>query len=137
MKTAIKMLMTAALAAGLLAACASPSTDLAGTSWTLTSLDGSTQVGEAAGGRPMTIEFDSEGRAGGSAGCNGYGADYSLTAEDISFGPAVSTLMACEPQLVMENEAAFLQALGEISSYAISGNTLTLTGGGHALVFAR
>lgn len=139
MKNILFKLGALAVLAVLLTACASGGGDtLAGTSWTLTSLDGSAQVGAAAGGSPITIEFDAEGRAGGSAGCNSYGGDYSTSgANGIAFSAVVSTLMACQDQLVMENEAAFLQALSAVSSYKVSGNTLTLSGGGHTLIFNR
>jgi heat shock protein HslJ len=139
MKNTITKLAALAIFAALLTACASNSPNgLAGTSWTLTSLDGSAQVGAAVGGSPITIEFDAEGRAGGSSGCNSYGADYSTNpANGITISQAVSTLMACMDQLVMENEAAFLQALSAITSYEIDGDTLTLAGGGHTLIFTR
>lgn len=130
-------LVLSILLAIALAACAAPSSGLAGTNWTLTSLDGSTQVGEAAGGAAITLEFGADGHAGGSAGCNNYGSDYTVSDGGISFTAPVSTLMACLDQLVMENEAAYLQALIEIDSYALSGNRLTLTGGEHTLVFSR
>lgn len=133
------MLMMAMLGAVLLSACAaSPqSPELGGQAWVLTSLDGSREVGSAAGGNDITLQFGEDGRAGGSGGCNQYGAGYTVSGNNVSFEQAVSTLMYCEPELVMQNEAAFLQALSMVGEWRIEGNTLTLTGGGHTLVFTR
>lgn len=133
-----KLLLVSILAALVLAACGAQPAQLSGTSWVLSSLDGSTQVGSAAGGNEITLEFDAAGRAGGNGGCNGYGADYALGGNgSIEFGVPISTMMACEPALVMQNESAFLSALAEVTNFQIVGNTLTLTGGGHTLVFTR
>ena len=133
-----KILLISTLAAMALVACGAQPVQLSGTSWVLSSLDGSTQLGAVAGGNDITIEFDAAGRAGGNGGCNGYGADYTLTGNGgIEFGPAVSTMMYCEPDLVMQNESALLSALAEITNFQVVGNTLTLTGGGHTLVFTR
>jgi len=121
----------------LLVACAAqPQATLEGT-WVLTSLDGNTQVGAVVGGRDITLEFGEDGRAGGSGGCNGYGADYSLNGNAVQFMQPISTMMYCEPEAVMQNEAAFLQALVAVGEFQLSGDTLTLSGGGHTLVFTR
>ena len=54
------------------------------------------------------------GRVGGKAGCNQYGATYSVSGEGLVVSDVFSTEMACEPDL-MEQEAAFLDALGKVS----------------------
>jgi hypothetical protein len=56
-----------------------------------------------AGGRPATIQFDPiAGRAAGFAGCNRYSAGYSLAGGGLTFGPAISTKMACaDPTLIL------------------------------------
>jgi heat shock protein HslJ len=51
---------------------------------------------------------------GGKAGCNQYGATYSVAGEGLVVSDVFSTEMACEPDL-MEQEAAFLDALGKVS----------------------
>lgn len=136
MKTMLTFVLLGALA---LSACASvpQSHELGGGTWVLTSLDGNSQVGSAADGNDITLQFGEDGRAGGSGGCNQYGADYTVSGNMVSFDQPVSTLMYCEPELVMQNEAAYLQALTMVGEWQINGNTLTLTGGGHSLVFTR
>lgn len=132
------LLLTLLLAALLSACAASPagSSEPQG-SWVLASLDGSTEVGAAMGGKDITLEFIGDGRVAGSAGCNQYNASYTLNGSSISFLQPASTLMACFPEIVMQNEAAFLQVLTAATEFELVGDTLTITGGGHALVFTR
>lgn len=133
------LLLTLLIGAVLASACAAQPTQAQAPdgSWTLVSLDGSTEIGADAGGKDITLQFIEEGRVAGSAGCNQYNAAYTVDGAAISFVQPVSTLMACQPELVMQNEAAFLQALTMVTSFELSADTLTLTGGGHTLVFGR
>lgn len=55
------------------------------------------------------------GRVSGKAGCNSYGAEYTISGEGLSVGDAARTEMACEPDL-MEQEDAFLDALSRVSA---------------------
>ncbi|MBA3318433.1 MAG: META domain-containing protein [Gemmatimonadales bacterium] len=89
-----------------------------------------------AGGRPATIQFDqSNGRAAGFAGCNRYSAGYSLAGETLSFGPAISTKMACADG--DELERGFLAMLPAIETYEVSDSALTLSGSGGPLARFR
>ncbi len=124
----------------VLVACSPSRTgqELVGTSWLLVSLDGNTQVGEALGGQPVTLGFTSSTEAGGSGGCNSFGAKYEASsAGSISFSEIVSTLMACTQEGVGDVETAYLDALNAAEHYEIAGTTMTITGGGHTLVFEQ
>ncbi len=123
----------------LLTACSpGASSQLAGTSWKLVSLDGNTQVGEALGGQSVTLGFTSGAEAGGSAGCNSFGAKYEASSNgSISFSEIISTLMACTQEGVGEVETAYLDVLNAAEHYEVSATSLTITGGGHTLVFER
>lgn len=133
------------LTALILGACGSatptPLTDneLQGTSWVLVSIAGNDQVGEAIGGQAVTLNFASDTAVDGSGGCNGFGGNYrsDVRSTTVSFTNLVSTLMACEAEGVGEIESQYLTALGVATDYELSGDTLTITGGGHILVFAR
>lgn len=85
--------------------------------------------------RPLTLRLNSEdSQAGGFAGCNGYGARYTLRGDSISFEAPISTKMFCEG--VQEVENAFLGALPNVTTYSATDSTLTLLGGqGQIAVF--
>ena len=61
---------------------------------------------------------------GGSAGCNNYNAGFTLDWQNITIGPAATTMMFCEG--AMETETAYLAALQAAQTYQILANTLTL-----------
>ncbi|MEX2162545.1 MAG: META domain-containing protein [Anaerolineales bacterium] len=125
----------------LLAACAPAPAgqNLVGTSWSLVSLDGSIQLGEAIGGQAVTLSFDASTQAGGSGGCNRFGAEYSAKAQTgaIAFSNIISTLMACIGEGIGEVEASYFEALSLADTYRVDGSRLTIAGGGHTLVFER
>jgi heat shock protein HslJ len=103
--------------------------------WALVGL-GEVAAPLGAGGRPATIQFDpTTGRAAGFAGCNRYSAGYTLAGDSLTFGPAVSTRMACADG--DELERAYLAMLPAIRSYALSDSTFTLNGSGGPLARFR
>jgi len=63
----------------------------------------------------------------GFSGCNDYNATYEATSGKISFGPVAATRKACSsPSGVMEQESAYLAALGTAATYQLEGTTLEL-----------
>lgn len=74
-------------------------------------------------GRPVaegvdsSIRFEVEGRVVGNAGCNSFQGTYHLDESSIAFGPLATTRMMCPPA-VMDQEAAFLQALERVRGIA-------------------
>jgi putative lipoprotein len=60
----------------------------------------------------------------GSTGCNNFGGTYTLSDKTITLGPLAMTMMACIDQ--METEQKYTQALGEMDSYKITGDTLLI-----------
>jgi len=124
----------------LLAACgrlvgqpAGPELDLVGTRWQLESLNGTPVLP----GSTVTLQFDADGVAGGNSGCNHYGGSYTLDGSNIEFSEIFSTLMACLDDGVMDQEAAFLGALGNAQSVSLAGDRLTITHDGGELIFVR
>lgn len=83
----------------------------------------------------ITATF-TDGRAAGSAGCNQYFAGYALDADSLTIEAIGSTKMFCEGERG-ERETAYLTALGQISSYEIERDTLSLfnAAGERLLVF--
>ncbi|MCU0482314.1 MAG: META domain-containing protein, partial [Anaerolineae bacterium] len=83
----------------------------------------------------VTLFFGSDNRAYGNASCNQYGTAYSINEGRIAFDLPMSTMMACMEDGVMEQELAYMSALGTVTSYEIVNNQLILTYEGGQLVF--
>ncbi|PMR76464.1 META domain-containing protein [Billgrantia endophytica] len=66
-----------------------------------------------------------ESRVAGSTGCNRLAGSYQLENESLSFGPLVTTRMACLQG--GETEQAFLSALEAAATWQIEGQALTLS----------
>ncbi len=112
-----------------------PGATLAGTSWTLVEIGGKAPV---ASPKPITMQFNNEGRVAGSAGCNQYSATYVEDARKLLVGQALSTRMACMQPGVMEQEAAFLKALSTAITFSRDGDRLQVnTADGVSLVFQK
>lgn len=93
--------------------------DLTGTQWRLTSYGepgSETQIIEET---EVTLQFEQEGQAGGSGGCNSYGAQYEIFNGTISFTEMMATEMACDGEGVMDQEAAYFQALRSAESFEL------------------
>lgn len=120
-----------------LSACAagSDSTSIVGT-WKLTAYGPADAPTPAVPDIDATITFDADGKVGGSGGCNSLGGDYTVEGDQITFGPIISTLMACADPL-MNQEGTVVQVMFETASYKIDGNTLTINKDGTVLVFER
>ena len=102
-------------------------TSLAGTSWTATGINnGKNAVESNAQTETVTAEFGEDGKVTGSGGCNTYSATYTTTDPDgITFGPVVSTKMACADE-ANAVEQQYFAALEAVTTYSIDGTTLTL-----------
>jgi heat shock protein HslJ len=78
-----------------------------------------------------------DGRTAGKGGCNGFGGDYTVNGATISFGPLMSTMMACgSPQ--DDVEKAYFADLGNAATYTATADSLTMydASGTEILVFA-
>ena len=75
---------------------------------------------------PISLSFNN-GVISGSSGINTYAGSYTVSTSDgkLSFTGIASTKMA-GPVALMNQETAYLSALGQTASYTISGETLTL-----------
>lgn len=77
------------------------------------------------------------GRVTGKAGCNSYGAAYTLSGEGLTIGDVFSTEMACEPD-IMAQEADFLDALGKVSVISFDeGGEMELRDYEHRQIYLR
>ena len=104
-----------------------PGTILTNTDWVLVALGERTSPA-GAGGRPVTlrIETGSNAVAAGFAGCNRYTGPYTIRGDSITFGPSISTKMACAEG--MDVEQNYLTMLPRIVRYSVADSTLTFFG---------
>lgn len=113
--------------------------ELEGMRWVLVSyLNAAGETVDALADREVTAEFGIEaGRMGGNAGCNTYFAGYTVDGANLTISEAGSTMMACEPVEVMQQEAEFLAALGSAATFVIDGDRLQIANaaGATALTF--
>ena len=85
-----------------------------------------------------SLSFGADGQFSGNVGCNGFGADYTVSGKTINFGAIMSTMMFCES--TAEQETMVLGILGGGGlTYEINGDILTLTAadGDTIIVLAR
>jgi len=127
-KILLAMLIGAALLVTLGAAgCSSGGADLGGKTWVLKSYGDAGNPTAVIAGAEVTAEF-TDGEVGGSAGCNHYFGSYEIKGNGLTFGPVASTEMWCEdPEGRMDQEYAYLQALGKAEEYEVDGSKLTIT----------
>ena len=104
------------------------STALTSAPWKLNLLDdGEGKVISTIAGTEITLVFAEDGNLTGSSGCNTYNSSYEINGDKITIGPIASTMMACtEPDMIMDQEFAYLQMLETITNYQIKGNELEL-----------
>ena len=124
-------LLAAAAAMLILVACvpvtregaaAAAGDPLAGTGWVLSELNGQPVVADTT----VTLQFGTDGSAGGTDGCNRYNTSYSTQGDTIQFSPnAAMTMMAC-PTPIMDQATAYMAALTGAATYAVDGDTLSL-----------
>jgi len=112
--------------------------ELEGITWFLEAMGPLGNPKPAADDKLVTMIFDfSEGHVSGNGGCNSYSADFDINGSKISIGLAMSTLMACFPEEIMEQETAFHQMLAKVERYGVESGKLSIyTSDGQVLVFS-
>ncbi|MBE9475206.1 MAG: META domain-containing protein, partial [Chloroflexi bacterium] len=97
------------------------------TDWVLVSyMDQEGVLADPLPGTNTSARFQ-DGQVNGNAGCNNYFGGYEVDGNNLSVGPLASTEMFCgNPPGVMDQENAYLVALGSAASYAIEGGQLVI-----------
>jgi putative lipoprotein len=96
-------------------------TALLDTVWTVESMAESAAVFVS----PITLTIAPDRRAGGVGGCNDYFAEAHLEGPDLSFGPIVASRKLCAAS-VMTGEAAYFEALSDVTAYELEDDHLLL-----------
>ena len=122
----------------MMAACAGTSAESIDGRWQLISHGPASSLTPAVEDVEAFIEFGADGQLGGNVGCNGFGGEYTVEEDAITFGPIISTKMFCEGP-VGEQEAATLSVLSESATFDLDGDTLTITSadGNSVIVLGR
>jgi len=114
----------------LVVACATAKTDqpraggavLLDSEWVLTSLTGKALIKDTR----ITLRFGEESLEG-SAGCNTYGGSYTATVDSLRLSDLYWTEMGClEPEGILDQEMAYLNALNTVASYRVDADRLEL-----------
>jgi heat shock protein HslJ len=118
---AVTLLVTTVLAGcSALRSLSGRPANMDGMEWVLESLNGKPLVQDS----NITLNFEN-GRAGGYAGCNWYGWDYRQGGPTPEEPKITLTLRLCtEPAGVMEQEAAYVEALRETKAFEVKGDRL-------------
>ena len=110
---------------------------LAGTRWRAAAINnGKGAVTSVVAGTSVTIEFGADGRASGSAGCNGFSAPYAQNGMQLTVRPVAATRKMCPDDALMRQEQEFLQALEGVAAMKLEGAALELRTGSGALAVA-
>jgi heat shock protein HslJ len=101
---------------------------LAGTAWLVTGFNNGRQaVVSVLNDTELTMEFSTDGRVAGSAGCNRYTGSFKQDGKALSFGPTAATRRMCVgPEGVMEQEQLFLKALETVATARLEADRLEL-----------
>ena len=100
--------------------------------WRLLDVGGRPPV---AGPSPVRIRFHSDSsRAYGDGGCNRFSGPYVRAGESLRVGPLIATRRACADDAANGQEIAVLGALEGTRRYAVTGDTLVLSGDAGPLI---
>ena len=122
----------------ILAACSGGDSNSVVGTWKLASYGSPGNLTPAVPDVDTSITFSEDGKVEGNVGCNGFGGDYSVDGNTITFGQIVSTLMFCEGP-VGDQETTTLNVLAGTATYAMEGDSVTITSadGSSVIVLAR
>ncbi|WP_374686405.1 META domain-containing protein [Promineifilum sp.] len=98
-----------------------------GVRWVLVSyLNAAGETVDALADREATLEFRADGQLGGNASCNQFFAGYTIDGDALTVTQAGSTMMACEPAEIMDQEAQYLNNLQAAATFAATAEQLTI-----------
>lgn len=84
------------------------------------------RIRAAAPAAPLTVSIRADGRLTVRGGCNGLSVNYRISGRRLHLSHAMSTLMACQDESLMQADDQIDRALRQTAGYRISGKTLWL-----------
>lgn len=103
---------------------------LVGTAWKLSGIVSGESVSSPVADTVVTLTFTEDALSGKA--CNTFRGSVSIDGSRLTVGPLASTKMACPTTAESTQEHTVLTTLHAVTSYAIEGETLTLTAPGGA-----
>ena len=113
------------LALLILTACSGGNSASLEGAWKLVSYGDPANPTAAAPDVDTSVEFK-DGQVTGNVGCNSFGGKYEVDGNEVTFSEVMSTLMFCEGP-VGDQETATLNVLRETATFALNGDTLSIT----------
>jgi heat shock protein HslJ len=109
---------------------------LTANSWKLVSYGPISNPVAAVSNANTSLDFGKDGKFNCNVGCNSFGGDFTISGDQITFGPVVRTMMACDGQ-VMQQEDAVMLVFSGIVKFSIESGKLTInsTKGDTAVTF--
>ncbi len=107
---------------------------LRGTQWQLSGYGDPADLQSPSVEHPATLFFG-EKDLSGTTGCNNYGADYAVDEDSIALEMLFQTEMACLEPGLGDQEAAYMDLLHAAETFALQGQSLTLSGAQGVLLF--
>lgn len=125
----MKKMIYAIFALFMIAACSKENSTFAGNEYKMLNTTDNAEI---------TLGFDGkDSRFFGVAAINRYFGTYKTAGNNLTFGPAGSTMMA-GPENLMKAESAYLQFLPEVKTFKIDGDKLILSNkDGKEVVFEK
>jgi len=111
---------------------ATPDQPIEGTLWVVDGIVSGEAVSSVPAGVTASLRIV-DGQAEVRFGCNSGGGPVEVTSDRLTFGPMISTKMACGPD-AMAMEAAVSTVLTDTIAYTIDADTLTLDAGANGLI---
>lgn len=99
---------------------------LSNTEWSLESFGEPGMESPVIDGSTITLKFDGNGQVAGQSGCNSYGGPYIIQSGALRFREVISTLVACEDQVVNDQEQEYLNALRTAGRFNMSDDRLVI-----------
>ena len=108
---------------------------LAGSAWNVVSYNNGKQaVVSLLADTTISLNFGTDGRVSGNAGCNEYTGSYTTGGSNLYVSALATTFKLChKPDGVMVQEQQYVTALSSASTYEIAGDTLTIRDGSGAM----
>lgn len=105
------------------------------TVWQLSSYrNGNGDIVTAWGEAPATFQF-AAGQVTGTTGCNRFFSAYTVADGELAIAPGGSTLMACFPEALVQQESAIFVGMATVNDYELNADELQLLNSDGDVVF--